>query len=72
MGSEFEICRNKRITALDIINAGVCIPGARDFFHSIGINFKSVVKIGISADFLTATNNPTAIKVVKHKVKHGK
>lgn len=56
------------ITITDIRRAGYCARGARGWFEGYGINFRDVIKNGISAEALLATRDAHGERVVQAKL----
>lgn len=56
------------ITLRDVSEAGHCVSGARQWFEHYGFDFRSVVKVGVPARDLIATQDALALRVVKYKL----
>lgn len=52
------------VTVNDMRKVGFCVSGIRRWFDARGLDFKDMVKNGIPASTLTATNDALAKKVV--------
>lgn len=59
-----------RITMKDIRAAKMCFDGTRAFFLKHGFDWTAFLKEGIEEEYLIATNDAMALKVVK--VAHGR
>lgn len=53
-----------RVTIDDVIAAGHCARGARDWFRRHGLDFKAFCRDGAEAEVLLATGDDLARKVV--------
>lgn|ERR1051325_9976263 len=56
------------ITISDISAAGYCARGAKGWFEGYGINFRDVIRNGITAGDLLATGDAHAERVVEAKL----
>lgn len=56
------------ITVKDVVNTGHCVRGTKDWFELHGYDFRHILKHGVSAKELLATNDAHAIAVVKAKL----
>lgn len=57
---------NIKATKHDIVPAGLCMPGAKEWFTQNGLQdqWRGFIKDGIDIDTLSATGCPLAAKVV--------
>lgn len=58
-----------RITMTDVTLAGHCAKGARAWFKTHGLDFRSFLKDGIDADTFVANGDHLAVRVVEMKSK---
>lgn len=56
------------VTITDIRLAGFCASGVRNWFEGYGLDFRSLLKNGITAEDLLATGDARAIQVVERKL----
>jgi len=54
-----------RITARDLISCGFCVRGQKSWCDSHGIDFRSFLENGVSAELLLATGDGLALKAVE-------
>lgn len=61
-----------RVNISDVMAAGFCVRGIRDWFRKNSLNFKHFMKHGEDADVLLATGDPLAERAVeKARQRHG-
>lgn len=58
---------DERITIDDVRRAGHCVKGARKWFDSYGLDFRTFLKEGISEEDFLATGDGIAAEIVMHK-----
>lgn len=56
-----------RVTLRDVLDAGYCASGAREWFRANGLDFRTFVREGISREDFLATGCHLAQDIVKKK-----
>lgn len=62
---------NMTVTITDIRRAGICVAGTKGWFETHNLDFRSLIKQGIPAKDLLATNDGYADLVVEKMLERG-
>ena len=54
------------VTIDDVRAVGLCVNGSRTWFERHGLDFRAVLRKGLDAETLLATNDAMALRVVEH------
>lgn len=55
----------ERVYKTDLLPAGMCVPGAKEFFKANGLDWRDFVRNGIEVEKLIAVNDAMANKVIE-------
>ena len=62
---------NKRITIHDCRAMGFCLPGSKQLIESMGLNFKQILKTGMSVEEALLLDNALVNRIIAQVTKEG-